>query len=203
MSKDLNPTKALIFRITHRDNVPWILAHGLHCRNSNVIDPNFVEIGNPDLIQKRHDHFVRHAMGGRLSDYVPFYFTPFSPMLLNIKTGYNGIRQRSNEEIVILVSSLPRLRKLDVPFVFSDMHAYMKPARFYSDLADLDKIDWEILQRRDWLLHKEQIEANVPALQEGLRSWPGGVDAGARKAHLFDKRLLGLALERVLPFQNN
>lgn len=150
MSKDLNPEKALIFRITHRDNIPWVLANGLHCRNSGVFDHNYVEIGSPDLIQKRHSHPVRHAMGGTLGDYVPFYFTPFSPMLLNIKTGWNGIRQRSNDEIVILVSSLHRLEELGVPFVFSDMHAYMNAAQLYSDLARLDQIDWDILQRRDF-----------------------------------------------------
>lgn len=28
--KNLNPEKALIWRIVHRDNLPWILEHGLH-----------------------------------------------------------------------------------------------------------------------------------------------------------------------------
>ena len=45
------------------------------------------------------------------SDYVPFYFTPFSPMMYNIKTGWGGIRQRNNDEIVIMVSSLERCRQ--------------------------------------------------------------------------------------------
>ncbi|MEK6712375.1 MAG: DarT ssDNA thymidine ADP-ribosyltransferase family protein, partial [Nitrospinota bacterium] len=54
MSNNLNPGKALIFRITHVDNVPWILDHGIHCRNSEEVDPNFVDIGNPELIGKRH-----------------------------------------------------------------------------------------------------------------------------------------------------
>jgi len=124
MSKDLNPTKALIFRITHRSNVPWILDHGVHCRNSANVDPNYVNIGNVDLIQKRHYHPVRHAMGGTLSDYVPFYFTPFSPMMYNIKTGWNGIKQRQNDEIVFLVSSLFGVSDLQLPFLFTDMHAY-------------------------------------------------------------------------------
>jgi len=45
--KNLNPEKALIWRIVHRDNLPWILDNGLHCRNSLLQDPNFVNIGNP------------------------------------------------------------------------------------------------------------------------------------------------------------
>lgn len=76
MLTGLNPQKALIFRITHRDNIPWILKHGLHSRNSVLFDPNFVNIGNGDLIAKRHHRTIPQAPGGTLSDYVPFYFTP-------------------------------------------------------------------------------------------------------------------------------
>jgi hypothetical protein len=83
----LKPENGLIFRITHIANVPWILEHGLHCRNSPERDPNYVEIGNPELIQKRTQRPVPIPPGGVLSDYIPFYFTPHSPMLLNIKTG--------------------------------------------------------------------------------------------------------------------
>jgi len=44
----LNPEKALIFRIMHIDNVPWLIDHGLHCRYSPDFDPNFRTIGNPE-----------------------------------------------------------------------------------------------------------------------------------------------------------
>jgi ssDNA thymidine ADP-ribosyltransferase, DarT len=92
-----------------RDNVPWIMANGMHARNSGVVDPNFVPIGNPDLIDKRHSRRVPCAPHGTLSDYVPFYFTPFTPMLFNIKTGFNGVQRRPLDEVVIFVSSLRKL----------------------------------------------------------------------------------------------
>ena len=96
---------AAIFRIVHRANIPWILDYGLHCRNSQVCDPNYRNIGNSDLIDRRSRVTVPIPPGGTLSDYVPFYFTPHSPMLLNIKTG-RGVPMVQNSEIVILVSSL-------------------------------------------------------------------------------------------------
>jgi hypothetical protein len=68
----LNPKDALIFRVTHRDNLPWILDHGLHAKSSNVLDPNFRRIGDLDLIDKRSTRRVRVGQGGTLSDYVPF-----------------------------------------------------------------------------------------------------------------------------------
>ncbi len=95
---DLTPERALIFRITHIDNVAWILANGLHCNSSPVRDPNFVQIGNPDLIAKRPNRRVPIPPGGGLGDYVPFYFTPCSPMLLNIVTGHGGIARRPRRE---------------------------------------------------------------------------------------------------------
>ena len=147
---DLNADKAWIFRITHIDNVPWILANGLHCPNSKTVDPNFRQIGNPDLIRKRSKRVVPIPPGGTLEDYIPFYFTPLSPMLYNIKTGRNGTQAHSMDEIVILVSSLYRVAELGLPFVFTNSHAYPPTTEFSSNLDDLNRIDWPILAAHDF-----------------------------------------------------
>jgi len=147
---NLNAEKALIWRIVHRDNLVWMLGNGLHCRNSHAQDPHYVSIGNSDLIDKRATHPVPLPPGGTLNDYVPFYFTPFSPMLRNINTGWGGIRKRPNEEIVILVSSLRHVAAQGWPFLFTDGHAYYKLTNYFSDLGDLDRIDWPRLQARDF-----------------------------------------------------
>ena len=146
----LNPEKALIWRIVHRDNIPWILVNGLHCSNSTTQYAEWVKIGSPELIEKRQQHPVPVGTKGVLSDYIPFYFTPFSPMLLNIKSGRGGVPQRDNDEIVILVSSLHHLYQQHIPFVFTNSHAYYQWTEFYTDLSNLDEIDWSILQTRDF-----------------------------------------------------
>ena len=145
----LNPEKALIFRITHVSNIAWILQNGLHCSNGAKSDPHYVQIGNADLIVRRTARPVPVQPGGTLSDYIPFYFTPFSPMLLNIKTGYNGVTKRPMSEIAILVASLRELKK-GIKFVFSDRHAYLQAAEFHNTLDSLDRIDWEGIQSRDF-----------------------------------------------------
>jgi len=147
---ELTPERARIFRITHIENVPWVLDHGIHCSNSTCRDPNFREIGNPELINRRTQRRVPIPPGGVLSDYVPFYFTPFSPMLLNIKTGHNGLKRTSMSDIAILVSSLYRVTVANLEFVFTDRHAYVMAAEFSSDLSELDRIDWSILQMRSF-----------------------------------------------------
>ncbi|MHB8252799.1 MAG: type II toxin-antitoxin system toxin DNA ADP-ribosyl transferase DarT [Acidiferrobacter sp.] len=146
---NLNPEKALIWRIVHRDNLAWVLDHGLHCANSGVLSPNYVNIGNADLIDKRRHRVVPIAPGGTLADYVPFYFTPFSVMMKNIHSGW-GVLQRQNEEIVIVVSSMHHVQGMGLPFVFTNAHAYPDWTNYYSDLTQLSEIDWGLLQRRDF-----------------------------------------------------
>jgi len=146
----LNPEKALIFRITHIANVPWMLEHGLDSRNSPEFDPNFRSIGNPDLISKRHLRAVPVPPGGTLSDYVPFYFTPYSIMLYNIHTGHGGVPRVPNDDIVILVSSLRKVAELGIRFVFTNQHAYPVTARYFNRLEDLSRIDRPLLQARDF-----------------------------------------------------
>lgn len=151
MSKDLlNPERALIFRICHKGNVGKVLDDGGCICRSEASASKYVEIGNQELIAKRNAHPVPCGPGGTLGDYVPFYFTPFSPMLYNIKTGYNGIQKQPIEDIVILVSSLHHLKKNGVPFVFTDRHAYLKLAQFTDDLAKLDWIIWKVLQAKNF-----------------------------------------------------
>ncbi|WP_313015315.1 DUF4433 domain-containing protein [Brevundimonas sp.] len=180
--KDLNAEKARIFRITHLSNLRWILKNGLHSANSGQADPNFVAIGNPDLIGKRAHHSLQSPGEGVLGDYVPFYFTPFSPMLLNITTGWGGITKCVNEDVIILASSIWKLQEHDVPFVFSDRHAYLAAAEFFDDPARLDRIDWDILQRRDF-----KRDANDPGKFERY-------DAEAlAKDHVPVEALLGVA----------
>lgn len=146
----LNPEKALIWRIVHRDNLPWILENGLHCGNSSIKSSGWVNIGNPELIEKRASHPVPIAPGGFLNDYVPFYFTPFSVMMRNIRSGRGGCQARPNEDILILVSNLHHIASQSLPFVFTDSHAYYRWANYYTDLADLSRIDWPLIQARDF-----------------------------------------------------
>ena len=137
---ELTPEKALIFRVTHIDNVAWILDHGLHCRASGLQDPNFVSIGNPDLIHERRRQRVPIAPGDTLDHYIPFYFTPCSMMLYNLRTGWNNMTRRTPAE----------LQARGVPFVFTDRHAFMRLAKILASLNDLEHLAWTHWQQRDF-----------------------------------------------------
>lgn len=150
LSEILTPDSAFIFRITHRDNLGAILRSGLHCRSSEEVDPRFVEIGNPEIVSRRHSRRVPIAPGGTLSDYVPFYFTPCTPMLYNIVSGWNGMRQRARAEIIVLVSSLDRVEQVGTDFVVADRNASLMNATITAGRKALNSLPWEKWRARDF-----------------------------------------------------
>jgi len=149
VSPKLNPEKALIFRIVHIKNIPWMLDNAIHSQNSKKQDPNYIQIGNPELILKRKNRPVDTAPGGVLGDYIPFYFTPYSMMMFNIITGHNVAMQKK-EDLVILVSSMHKIAENKIPFLFTNQHGYLSDTIYYNDLSKLDDIDWQILRMRDF-----------------------------------------------------
>ena len=147
----LTVERRLIFRITHVDNLSWILANGLHCRNAQILDPNFVEIGRPEIITLRKPRAVNTPPGGTLGDYVPFYFTPRSPMLMNIRTGWDGLTKRPMRDIAILFTSHRRLRESGIPFVFSDRNSTLATAKFHEDEdTALNQLSWPLWRASDF-----------------------------------------------------
>lgn len=155
---------------SYRDNLPWILENGLHAANSPIHSNSWESIGNIDLINKRATRQVPISPGGFLNDYIPFYFTPFSPMLYNIHTGRGGVRKVENSKIIILVSSLYHLHSLGLPFVFTDRHAYSITANYFNKLDSLNAINWPLLQVRNFQrdpndpekIERYQAEALIP-----------------------------------------
>lgn len=55
----------------------------------------------------------------------------------------------------------------------------------------------ELLATVDWLLARGARSPDLDSIKEGLRTWPGGADAGARKLRIFDDRSLLLAIGRL------
>ena len=105
---------------------------------------------DPDLIQKRTQRIVPTGPGGTLDHYIPFYFTPCSMMLYNIRTGWNNMTRRTPQELVFFVASLRSLAAHGISFVFSDRHAILSLAMFSTSLNDIDHLGWQYWQQRDF-----------------------------------------------------
>lgn len=52
------PDNVKIYRILHIDNIEYLLTNGIFHRNHANSDPNYINIGDSDLIAQRHDYPV-------------------------------------------------------------------------------------------------------------------------------------------------
>ena len=166
-----------IYRMTHIDNVPFILRNGLWSKLSAEReaagtaatiaagqsaspsataqgtpkqDPAFKAIGNADIIGRRtNKRVVVIPPGGVLGEYVPFYFSGHSPMLLNIATGY-GVPRIPQKDIVFLVCDATQIAAEGISFCFTDGNATKSITHFYNTLDDLDKLDWNTIRATLW-----------------------------------------------------
>lgn len=126
------------FRLTHIDNIQYIMSHGLVRSVSTLRDENYVPIGDVQVIQIRKD---RKYHGYCLSDYMPFYFGPRSPMLYVIQHGFNGVRKVAPENIIYCVVRIEDIIKNNINCIFTDGHALSSLTNYYSknELAILDR----------------------------------------------------------------
>lgn len=53
-------------------------------------------------------------------------------------------------KVIHLVASAETIRDAELGFVFTDGHAVMAMSSFYDDLADLDRIDWAVMESKFW-----------------------------------------------------
>jgi ssDNA thymidine ADP-ribosyltransferase, DarT len=145
------PNPIEIFRIVHISNVEYVLTHGMFTKNHNKADPQYINIGDSNLIAQRNVYPVGISPpGGNLGDYVPFYFGPLSPMLLNIKTGYRGITKRPQSEIVYIVCEVGKVIAQCKEWCFTNGHAKDSFTDFFNNLADVDEVHWDVVKLRYW-----------------------------------------------------
>ncbi len=141
-----------LYHITHLRNLPSMISHGALCCNATTNQQHLtqVAIGYQDLKSRRARRTVPVGPGGMLSDYVPWYFAPRSPMLYVIHKGSVPGYNEGQEPIVHLVTSIERIHAAGLEFVFTDGHAYVQFSEFFTDLADLSKVDFEIMKQTYW-----------------------------------------------------
>lgn len=98
-----------------------------------------MSIGDSQIISIRKNRKFNDI---NLSECVPFYFGPRSPMLYVIQHGYKGVTMRHPREIVYCVISLKELFESGADCIFTDGHALSSLTRFFGreSLPCIDRI---------------------------------------------------------------
>lgn len=146
------PNPILIYRITHIDNLDTILRRGgLFAPNHEPQDGlPYKCIHNIEIQDVRHNRIVPCEPGGTLHDYVPFYLGTRSPMLYMLHHNYVEGYDEGQEPLVYLVSSLDQVNAEHLRFVFTNGHAIAILSQFFSDPNELNNLNWNIINTRDW-----------------------------------------------------
>jgi len=141
-----------IFHITHVRNLEPIIQHGgLYCDRMRAEQQlASVGIAHNHIKERRARRRVPTCWRGTLADYVPFYFAPRSPMLYSIHGGYVEQYREGQRPVVHLASSAESIAAAGLAFTFTEGHAELAYSSFYDDLADLDKVDWQVMKSRWW-----------------------------------------------------
>lgn len=146
------PDSISLYRLIHVETLPTLLARGtLHAPNCTPEDGlPYRTIHNVGVQESRHNSQIQCGPRGTCHDYIPFYFGPLSPMLLNLKTGRVAGYTQGQSPLIYLTTTVDRVQAAGCAFVFSDGHGLARFTNWYDDPARLDQVDWNIVGARYW-----------------------------------------------------
>ncbi len=146
------PVPTYIYHITHGRNLSSILAAGgLQAYSAlQQAKVSYVNMAHQSIQQRRANKRVRCGPGGTLHDYVPFYFAPRSPMLYTISQGNVEGYAEGQRPVIHLVSTVEKVRSAGHDYVFTDGHGIIDVTKFFTDPAQMDQIDWDVVGSREW-----------------------------------------------------
>lgn len=146
------PNPTWVYRLIHLDSLPTLLTRGaLHAPNHTPQDGlPYQAIHNVKVQASRRIRTVRCGPGGNVHDYVPFYFGPLSPMLLNLKTGRVDGYAEGQEPLIYLVTTVQAVQQAGTRFVFTDGHGLATFTVWHDDVCELHQVDWSLVGARYW-----------------------------------------------------
>ena len=164
----LIPTNPKIYHIVHVDRLPSIISDGyLWC--DTVMDSRRVAtgttIGMSHIKQRRRELTLSSHPGLHVGDCVPFYFCPRSVMLYVIsRTDHSELSYRDGQVPIIhleadLRQSVAWADSNERRWAFTSSNAASNYFDDFSDLANLDKLDWDAIQTFQWSDRRELKQA--------------------------------------------
>jgi len=141
------------YHFTCIENLNNIIANGLlstNLKNSKGIAHE--NIANNEIQNRRSTMKVNCGPKGVVHDYIPFYFTKRSPMLLGVVKKKNV----DQESIIYLVVPIKYIESESVIFTNASANTNTAPS-FYDDPSNLNQLNWEAIDSWDWNPKDESI----------------------------------------------
>jgi O-acetyl-ADP-ribose deacetylase (regulator of RNase III) len=187
----LTPARALIAELCRRYAVL-----GLECTNLEIqklawfLQSSILAMGLEDPLDLQ---------------FAPNKFGPYAERLRHLLNGLDGSYLHSAKRLsdagpFDLIWFDPSRRVKVDEYLHSDKARMFLPAlEATAKLIDgyESPLGMELLATVDWLIQREGYPTDLSSIRRGLANWPGGTKAVERKQHIFNDRLLQLALDRL------
>ena len=171
------PANPKIYHIVHVDRLPSIVSDGYLWSDRGARERSVMgtEIGMSNIKERRLGNELDSHPGLRVGDCVPFYFCPRSVMLYVIHRGNNEyLEYRGGQEPIIhleadLLETVARADANQRRWAFTSSNAGAFYFDDFSDLNDLNSLDWGAIQATVWRDCQETKQAEF--LVEGSFPW--------------------------------
>jgi hypothetical protein len=189
----LTPARALVAEAVRRY---WVL--GMECSLLEVQKLAWFLERSIEHLRLRNDlklNFVAHRYG------------PFAPNLNHLLNSLDGSYLRSDKRIADAgpfdtIGFDDARRELVQSYLKSEAKDVAPALELASQVIDgfESPFGMELLASVDWLLSREGVAPEIPAVLNGLANWPADAAAGAgkRKSEIFDQRSVSIALRHLL-----
>lgn len=127
-------------------NAVWISIVGILCRSlvKSLQQSYFEEIASERVVKRRERKWFED--GRSLLDYVPLYFTTHTPTQYVITRDFGMDYVTIPQEHLVFIE-VDAIQVFKMPgVIFTDGNAASRATNFYTDLADLDRLDWQVLR---------------------------------------------------------
>jgi O-acetyl-ADP-ribose deacetylase (regulator of RNase III) len=186
----LTPARALIAELVRRY---WVLGNAC----------SILEIQKLAWFLEREIQVLGLANPLRL-EFVAHRYGPYADKLRHLLEGLDGSYLKSDVRLAdakpsdIIAFDDARREYVEL-YLRTEARTYLEALEAAARRVDgfESPLGMELLATVDWLLERGGRSAELESIKKGLRDWPGGADAGARKLRIFDDRSLRLALERL------
>ncbi len=133
------------YYFAHKLNLKGILENGILPLNEvKKLKIKHITFANPDVQDKRETKKIKLSNGKLYSvhDLVPLYLTPKTPTLYS--------RKKEQRDYFFIVVQSFVISDEEIEFAFSDGNVASKTTRLFSNLAELNKIPWEVINAKYW-----------------------------------------------------
>jgi hypothetical protein len=188
----LTPARALVAELVRRY---WIL--GIECTLLEIHKLAYFLERSIEILKLPNELDLR---------FIANKYGPYSPRLTHLLDGLDGSYLHCDKRLAdagpleTIWFEDGKRDKVAVYFTTPEAKVYRQALEATSKLIDgfESPLGMELLGTVDWLLHKEGIKPLIEDVRAALHYWPGGSESAKRKLELFDDRLIGLALRRLV-----